>query len=154
MRLFEGAGGSNVRYVGRFAVDETQPYIEREAPETGGGPMRRVLVFRLREVPDRGSDELFDDAWEQLRDYLTEARGWESLVEQKRYRLDTFTETTIDYTRLSTGNRTRSPSKSFTTYGTGFARLGGGSCPVDFFTRRSAGSVAEYRVRRAPTVLR
>jgi hypothetical protein len=38
LRLFERAGGSNVRYVGRFAVDEKQPYTEREVPETGSGP--------------------------------------------------------------------------------------------------------------------
>lgn len=102
IRLFEGAGGSNVRYVGRFAVDDIEPYIEREAPDTGGSTLRKVLVFRLRETPDRGSDELFDDAWEQLRTYLTEAHGWESLVEQKRYQLDSITDTAINYTRLST----------------------------------------------------
>jgi MoxR-like ATPase len=103
LRLFEGAGGSNVRYVGRFTIDDKQPFTEREAPESGGGPMRKVLVFRLKEVPDRTSDSSFDDAWEQLRTYLTRARDWESLVERKRYQVDSFTDTAINYTRLSTG---------------------------------------------------
>jgi hypothetical protein len=103
LRLFEGAGGSNVRYVGRFSIDDGQWYIEREAPETGGGPTRSVLVFRLKEVPDRANDELFEDAWEQLRTYLTQARELESLVEQKRYQLDSFTETAINYTRTRSG---------------------------------------------------
>ena len=67
LRLFEGAGGSNVRYVGRFDIDEAEPYIERESPETGGGQLRRVFVFRLREIVDRAGDDLFDKAWEQLR---------------------------------------------------------------------------------------
>ena len=62
-----------------------------------------MLVFRLREVQDHASDELFGDAWEHLLNYLTQTREWESLVEQKRYQLDTFTDTAINYTRLSTG---------------------------------------------------
>lgn len=48
---------------------------------------------------------MFDGAWEQLRTYLTQARGWESLIEQQRYQLDSFSDMAIDYTRLSTGER-------------------------------------------------
>ena len=47
LRLFEGAGGE-ITYVGEFAVDTVQPFYTTDAPETGGGPVRKVIVFRLR----------------------------------------------------------------------------------------------------------
>jgi hypothetical protein len=47
LRLFRGVGGT-VRYEGEFKVDESHPYYTAEAPETGGGPVRTVIVFRLR----------------------------------------------------------------------------------------------------------
>jgi hypothetical protein len=49
LRLFDGVRRT-VRYVGEFAIDPDQPYETREAPATGGGPSRQVLVFRLRPV--------------------------------------------------------------------------------------------------------
>jgi len=49
IRLFEGSGGE-VMYVGRFEVDPNRPYEQTQAPETGGGPMRTVIHFRLRPV--------------------------------------------------------------------------------------------------------
>ena len=47
LRLFEGAGGE-IAYLGEFAVDTAQPFYTTDAPETGGGPVRKVIVFRLR----------------------------------------------------------------------------------------------------------
>jgi hypothetical protein len=37
-----------VRYVDEFEIDDEEPWYETDAPETNGGPIRRVLVFRLR----------------------------------------------------------------------------------------------------------
>lgn len=47
LRLFMGARGI-VQYVGEFEVDRQQPYYTSDAPETKGGPIRNVIVFRLR----------------------------------------------------------------------------------------------------------
>ena len=47
LRLFRGVGGL-VEYMGAFRLDEQNPYYTTDAPETGGGPLRSVLVFRLR----------------------------------------------------------------------------------------------------------
>jgi hypothetical protein len=47
LRLFDGAGGE-VTYIGEFAVDVAQPFYTTDAPETGDGPVRKVIVFRLR----------------------------------------------------------------------------------------------------------
>jgi hypothetical protein len=47
LRLFEGSGGY-VRYVDEFAVDTAKPFYTIDAPETGGGPVRSVIVFRLQ----------------------------------------------------------------------------------------------------------
>jgi hypothetical protein len=44
LRVFQGARGK-VTYLGRFAV---QGSYEADAPETGGGPLRKVIVFKLR----------------------------------------------------------------------------------------------------------
>ncbi len=49
LRLFEGVGGL-VTYIGRFEVDAPSPYYLTDAPETGGGPIRSVIVFRLRPI--------------------------------------------------------------------------------------------------------
>jgi hypothetical protein len=46
-RLFAGAGGE-ITYQGEFAVDTSQPFYTTDASETGGGPVRKVIVFRLR----------------------------------------------------------------------------------------------------------
>jgi hypothetical protein len=58
VRVFEGSGG-DVRYTGEFALDEIEPWYYDDAPETGGGPIRPVIVFRLRPLdtlpqPPRG----------------------------------------------------------------------------------------------------
>jgi hypothetical protein len=47
LRLFNGSGG-DVEYVDEFVIDEDHPYYTTDAPETGGGPVRSVIVFRLR----------------------------------------------------------------------------------------------------------
>ncbi|WP_445152128.1 restriction endonuclease [Baekduia sp. Peel2402] len=47
LRVFDGARGI-VRYRGEFVVDATEPYYFADAPETGDGPLRQVIVFRLR----------------------------------------------------------------------------------------------------------
>jgi hypothetical protein len=47
LRVFEGSGGV-VEYKGLFALDRAQPWYEADAPETGNGPVRSVIVFRLR----------------------------------------------------------------------------------------------------------
>lgn len=49
LRLFQGARG-DVEYVGEFALDDSKPWYRTDAPETGGGPLRSVIVFRLRPV--------------------------------------------------------------------------------------------------------
>jgi hypothetical protein len=49
VHLFAGAGGV-VEYVRELVIDETDPYYETEAPETGDGPLRRVYVFKFNPV--------------------------------------------------------------------------------------------------------
>jgi len=49
LRLFSGARGT-VTYEGEFSVDDQRPWFLADAPETGGGPIRKVIVFRLRQV--------------------------------------------------------------------------------------------------------
>ncbi|MYR41587.1 restriction endonuclease [Streptomyces sp. SID5910] len=44
LRVFQGARGS-VAYLGRFTAED---WYEADAPETGGGPLRKVIVFKLR----------------------------------------------------------------------------------------------------------
>jgi hypothetical protein len=49
LRVFQGVRGT-VTYVGEFAVDPERPWYEADAPETGDGPIRKVIVFRLRPI--------------------------------------------------------------------------------------------------------
>jgi hypothetical protein len=49
LRVFEGARGT-VTYVGEFEVDPEHPWYEADAPETNDGPLRKVIVFRLRPI--------------------------------------------------------------------------------------------------------
>jgi hypothetical protein len=49
IRLFRGVGGA-VTYLGDFNVDPARPSYRMDAPETGGGPTRQVIVFRLLPV--------------------------------------------------------------------------------------------------------
>ena len=47
LRVFDGARGT-VTYVGEFDTADDEPYYLTDAPETGDGPIRQVIVFRLR----------------------------------------------------------------------------------------------------------
>jgi hypothetical protein len=49
LRLFEGSR-AQVTYMGEFELDPAEPWYETDAPETGNGPIRKVIVFRLRPV--------------------------------------------------------------------------------------------------------
>jgi hypothetical protein len=46
VRLFEGSKGF-VTYWGELFLANDVPFVEEDAPETGGGPVRKVVVFRL-----------------------------------------------------------------------------------------------------------
>lgn len=52
LRLFDGARGT-VRYLGEWTLDQEQAFTWAEAPETGGGPLRKVIRFHL--VPVRAT---------------------------------------------------------------------------------------------------
>jgi hypothetical protein len=47
LRVFEGARG-RVTYLDEFELDQSRPFYWTDAPETGDGPTRQVVVFRLR----------------------------------------------------------------------------------------------------------
>jgi len=47
LRVFMGARGV-VTYEDEFELDTEEPWYETEAQETGNGPVRKVIVFRLR----------------------------------------------------------------------------------------------------------
>ena len=47
LRVFMGARGS-VTYEDEFELDSEEPYYTTDAPETNDGPIRKVIVFRLR----------------------------------------------------------------------------------------------------------
>lgn len=60
LRLFEGARNL-VTYEGEFEVDREQPFYLTDAPETNDGPLRQVIVFRLRPLdfdPKQASPKL------------------------------------------------------------------------------------------------
>jgi hypothetical protein len=60
LRLFVGARG-RVTYEGRFGLAHDRPFYTTDAPETGGGPNRAVIVFRMLPLdiqPRRGSSRL------------------------------------------------------------------------------------------------
>jgi hypothetical protein len=47
LRVFMGARGT-VTYEDEFELADEQPWYTTDAPETGDGPVRKVIVFRLR----------------------------------------------------------------------------------------------------------
>jgi len=48
LHLFQAAGkGKPVNYIGQFRYED---HYDADAPETGGGPIRRVIIFRLKPV--------------------------------------------------------------------------------------------------------
>jgi hypothetical protein len=52
LRVFQGVRGL-VTYLGEFEVDPEYPWYEADAPEVGDGPIRKIIVFRLRPVDAR-----------------------------------------------------------------------------------------------------
>jgi hypothetical protein len=46
LRVFWGSAGV-VEYAGEFGIDDRDPWYPAQAPETGDGPMRQVVMFRL-----------------------------------------------------------------------------------------------------------
>lgn len=61
LRLFLGARG-RVAYEGEFELDTEQPFYTTDAPETNNGPVRSVIVFRLRPLdgPPKPSSSKLD----------------------------------------------------------------------------------------------
>jgi hypothetical protein len=60
LRLFLGARG-RVLYEGEFALAPEEPFYTTDAPETGNGPIRNVIVFRLKPLdvgPKPGTSKL------------------------------------------------------------------------------------------------
>ncbi|QPP08336.1 restriction endonuclease [Streptomyces bathyalis] len=49
LRVFRGARGT-ITYRGEFVVDQKNPWYEADAPETNDGPLRKVIVFRLKPI--------------------------------------------------------------------------------------------------------
>jgi hypothetical protein len=49
LRGFDGSGG-DVTYRGQFELAADDPWYTTDAPETQGGPIRSVIVFRLRPI--------------------------------------------------------------------------------------------------------
>jgi hypothetical protein len=47
LRVFQGARGT-VTYLDEFEVDDAEPFYRTDAHETDDGPLREVIVFRLR----------------------------------------------------------------------------------------------------------
>lgn len=54
LRVFEGSKGT-VTYLDEFGIDDAEAYYPTDAPESGGGLLRQVIVFRLRpkSIPPR-----------------------------------------------------------------------------------------------------
>ena len=77
VRVFKGAGGV-VTYVDQFAVDEASPFYKTDSPETGGGAIRQVIVFRLRPttIPAQQPDSGFSVAQLEEVDYVPVENQW------------------------------------------------------------------------------
>ncbi|MEV7417487.1 restriction endonuclease [Streptomyces sp. NPDC089919] len=50
LRLFRGVASGVCEYMGEFTLDAERPWYLTDAPETGDGPIRSVIMFRLRPV--------------------------------------------------------------------------------------------------------
>jgi hypothetical protein len=50
LRLFRGRPNGMCEYLGEFGLAGDHPYYLTEAPETGGGPVRSVIMFRLMPI--------------------------------------------------------------------------------------------------------
>lgn len=96
LRVFQGVGGI-VAYLGEFELDEAQPYYHSTAPETGGGPDRSVIIFRLRRVEPLSKATTSDETANRRidEDGLVELEGGTSSLDDShqppryRYRFGT-----------------------------------------------------------------
>ncbi|KOV27084.1 restriction endonuclease [Streptomyces sp. XY413] len=50
LRLFRGVASGVCEYMGEFGLDADRPWYLTDAPETNDGPIRSVIMFRLRPV--------------------------------------------------------------------------------------------------------
>ncbi|MER7119406.1 restriction endonuclease [Streptomyces goshikiensis] len=50
LRLFQGVSSGHCRYVGEFMLAKDRPWYLTEAPETNGGPVRSVIMFRFAPI--------------------------------------------------------------------------------------------------------
>ncbi|MFD7940741.1 restriction endonuclease [Streptomyces sp. NPDC059755] len=50
LRLFRGLSSGMCEYLGEFTLPEERPWYRTDAPETNGGPIRSVIMFRLQPV--------------------------------------------------------------------------------------------------------
>ncbi|WP_369178054.1 restriction endonuclease [Streptomyces mutabilis] len=50
LRLFKGVASGTCEYLGQFALPDERPWYRTDAPETNGGPIRSVIMFRLEPV--------------------------------------------------------------------------------------------------------
>ncbi|MFK0190238.1 restriction endonuclease [Kitasatospora sp. NPDC090308] len=50
LHLFQGVSSGVTRYIGQFELPEEDPWYLTDAPETNDGPVRSVIMFRLRPV--------------------------------------------------------------------------------------------------------
>jgi hypothetical protein len=59
LRLFQGVRGE-VKYLGEFQIHPQLPFYHTDAPETGNGPVRSVIVFRLQPLDSKKQLHGFD----------------------------------------------------------------------------------------------
>ncbi|MER7346414.1 restriction endonuclease [Streptomyces aurantiacus] len=50
LRLFRGVSSGVCQYLGQFTLPAERPWYLTDAPETGDGPVRSVIMFRLRPI--------------------------------------------------------------------------------------------------------
>jgi hypothetical protein len=50
LRLFKGVASGMCQYLGEFTLPGERPWYRTDAPETNGGPIRSVIMFRLQPV--------------------------------------------------------------------------------------------------------
>jgi hypothetical protein len=77
LRLLDGARG-RVLYVGEFELAADRPYYTTDAPETGDGPVRNVIMFRLRpvDIPPRASSSRIDELLGQTVEDVPVEQQW------------------------------------------------------------------------------
>jgi hypothetical protein len=81
LRVFMGARGV-VTYEDEFELDSEQPFYETDAPETNNGPIRKVIVFRLRpkSIEPKASQSKLDAALDGLVEEVPIEEQWTEKV--------------------------------------------------------------------------